>query len=35
VIVPFAILYMQQPPKLDDLWVELCLLGAVCFMFRT
>ena len=29
VFVPFAILYMQQPLKLDFLWAGLCLLGAV------
>mgnify|MGYP003345961511 FL=1 len=35
VFVPFAILYMQQPLKLDFLWAGLCLLGAVYFIFRT
>ena len=34
VFVPFALLYMQQPLKLDFLWAGLCLLGAVYFMFR-
>lgn len=34
VFVPFAILYMQQPLKLDFLWAGLCLLGAVYFIFR-
>ena len=34
VFVPFAILYMKQPLKLDFLWAGLCLLGAVYFMFR-
>lgn len=34
VFIPFAMLYMQQPPKLDYLWAGLCLLGAVYFMFR-
>ena len=34
VFVPFAILYMKQPVKLDYLWAGLCLLGAVYFMFR-
>jgi uncharacterized protein (DUF486 family) len=34
VFVPFAVLYMKQPPKLDFLWAGLCLLGAVYFMFR-
>ena len=35
VFVPFAILYMKQPLKLDFLWAGLCLLGAVYFMFRS
>ena len=35
VFVPFAMLYMGQPPKLDDLWAALCLLGAVYFIFRS
>ena len=35
VFVPFALLYMRQPPKLDFLWAGLCLLGAVYFMFRS
>lgn len=34
VFVPFAVLYMQQPIKLDFLWAGLCLMGAVYFMFR-
>ena len=33
VFVPFAVIYMQQPLKLDFLWAGLCLMGAV-FMFR-
>jgi hypothetical protein len=32
--VPFAVLYMKQPFKLDFVWAGLCLLGAVYFMFR-
>jgi uncharacterized protein (DUF486 family) len=35
VFVPFAILYMRQPLKLDHLWAALCLLGAVYFTFRS
>jgi uncharacterized protein (DUF486 family) len=35
VFVPFAVLYMKQPVKLDFLWAGLCLLGAVYFMFRS
>ncbi len=34
VFVPFAIVYMKQPIKLDFLWAALCLLGAVYFVFR-
>ena len=34
VFVPFAVLYMHQPIKLDFLWAGLCLVGAVYFMFR-
>jgi uncharacterized protein (DUF486 family) len=34
VFVPFAILYMKQPVKLDYLWAGVCLLGAVYFVFR-
>ena len=34
VFVPFSLLYMQQPFKLDFLWAGLCLVGAVYFMFR-
>ena len=34
VFVPFAVLYMQQPLKLDYLWAGLCLVGAVYFIFR-
>jgi uncharacterized protein len=35
VFVPFAMLYMGQPFKLDYLWAGLCLLAAVYFIFRT
>ena len=35
VFIPFALLYMRQPLKLDFLWAGLCLLGAVYFMFRS
>ncbi|HEX4389182.1 MAG TPA: DMT family protein [Steroidobacteraceae bacterium] len=34
VFVPFAVLYMHKPLKLDYLWAALCILGAVYFMFR-
>lgn len=35
VFVPFAVLYMKQPLKLDFLWAGLCLCGAVYFVFRS
>jgi uncharacterized protein (DUF486 family) len=35
VFVPFAILYMRQPIRLDFLWAALCLMGAVYFIFRS
>jgi uncharacterized protein len=35
VFVPFAVMYMGQPLKLDYLWAGLCLLGAVYFTFRS
>jgi uncharacterized protein (DUF486 family) len=34
VFVPFAVLYMRQPIKLDFAWAGLCLVGAVYFVFR-
>ena len=34
VFVPFAILYMDQPLKLDYLWASLCIMAAVYFVFR-
>jgi len=35
VFVPFAVLYMGAPLKLDYLYAALCILGAVYFIFRT
>jgi uncharacterized protein len=35
VFVPFAVLYMNQPLKLDYLYAALCLMGAVYFIFRS
>ena len=34
VFVPFAVLYMHQPTKLDYLCAALCLVGAVYFIFK-
>jgi uncharacterized protein (DUF486 family) len=35
VFVPFAVIYMRQPLKLDYLWAALCIVGAVYFIFRS
>lgn len=35
VFVPFAILYLKEPVKLDYLWAALCMVGAVYFIFRS
>ena len=35
VFVPFAVVYMKQPVKLDFFWAALCLCGAVYFVFRS
>ncbi|MCE3000970.1 MAG: DMT family protein [Betaproteobacteria bacterium] len=35
VFVPFAVLYMGQGLKMNDLYAGLCLVGAVYFMFKT
>jgi uncharacterized protein len=32
--VPFAVMVMGEPLKLDYLWAALCILGAVYFIFR-
>jgi uncharacterized protein (DUF486 family) len=34
VFVPFALLFMKQPFKLDFVWAGLCLVAAVYFVFR-
>lgn len=34
VFVPFVLLYLRQPLKLDYLWAALCILSAVYFVFR-
>jgi len=33
VFIPFAVLYMKEPFKLNYLYAGFCLLGAVYFMF--
>jgi uncharacterized protein (DUF486 family) len=35
VFVPFAVVYLKEPFKLDYLWAALCMVGAVYFIFRS
>jgi uncharacterized protein (DUF486 family) len=35
IFVPFAMVYMNQPFKLDFVWAGLCMVGAVYFIFRS
>ena len=35
VFVPFLMLYMKEPFKLDYLWAAMCVMGAVYFIFRS
>lgn len=32
--IPFAVLYMKEPFKMDFVWAGLCMVGAAYFMFR-
>jgi len=34
VFVPFAVLYLREPLKLNYLWAALCILAALFFIFR-
>jgi len=34
VFVPFAIVYMKTPIRLNFLWAGLCMVGAVYFIFK-
>jgi uncharacterized protein (DUF486 family) len=34
VFVPFLMIFMKQPFRLDFVWAGCCMLGAVYFMFR-
>jgi uncharacterized protein len=34
VFVPFVLIYMRQPLKLDYLWAGVCMMLAVYFIFR-
>jgi uncharacterized protein (DUF486 family) len=33
--VPFAVVYLDQPFKMDFVWAGLCMVGAVYFIFRS
>jgi uncharacterized protein (DUF486 family) len=33
--VPFSVLFMNHPLKLDYLWASLCIFAAVYFIFRS
>jgi len=35
IFVPFSVMYLKEPLKLDYLWAALCLVGSVYFMFRS
>ncbi|HEY4069141.1 MAG TPA: DMT family protein [Burkholderiaceae bacterium] len=35
VFVPFAMLFMDQPFRMDFIWAGLCMVGAVYFIFRS
>lgn len=35
VFVPFAVIYLKEPLKLDFVWAGLCMVGAVYFVFRS
>ena len=35
VFIPFSIMYLKEPLKLDYLWAGFCIIGAVFFMFRS
>jgi uncharacterized protein len=34
VFMPFAVLYMKEPVRMDFVWAALCMCGAVYFIFR-
>ena len=34
VFVPFAMVYMDEPFRMDYVWAGLCMVGAVYFIFR-
>jgi uncharacterized protein len=34
VFMPFAVVYMKQPVRINYLWAGFCLMGAVYFIFK-
>lgn len=34
IFIPFAVIVMKHPVKLDYIWAALCLIGAAYFIFR-
>ena len=34
VFIPFAVLYLKEPLKVDYVWAAFCMVGAVYFVFR-
>lgn len=35
IFIPFSVMYLKEPLKLDYLWAGMCLMAAVFFMFRS
>jgi len=35
VFMPFAVVYMKQPVRINFLWAGVCLMGAVYFIFKS
>ncbi len=35
VFIPFSVLYLKEPIKLNYLWAGICMVGAVYFMFKS
>ncbi len=35
IFIPFSVIYLKEPLKLDYLWAALCIMGAVFFVFRS
>jgi uncharacterized protein len=35
IFIPFSVIYLKEPLKLDYLWAAICIMGAVYFVFRS